>query len=327
MGVEDEIRSLLGRGYSPQEIIRQGYKKSTVYKIHSDFVPQTVPVAAPPWAIYSQLDKPRYLPGDTSAIRYSITNRSGMDLYISQTGIQPEWLFKEASWHAQEGRFLLHPGEKSRELAINVPVPPDIPLGEYEMRWGLELQFVGPGVPILGSTYQTQWSDPFLLEVKKTAGYSVFISHSTQDMRLVRQLQKALDLEGIETIVAEDSVQPGAMLREKFEAQIRECQFFLALLTEHGASSEWVIHETNYALQIRKPAILLKEKEIGIESNVEWVEFSRYDPPERIMEAAIDAVDKAKARLGWVASPNLAPIVVGALGFLVGLAAAKSNER
>lgn len=336
MGVEDEIRALLARGNSPQDVIRQGYRKSTVYKVYANFTAEAVPVTPPAWWINWQTQKQRYLPGETVALGYSIKNTSGMDLYIYKSGIQPEWLERRWSdghwidghWYTQEVRFLLRPGE-NRNLAVNVPIPSDLALGEYEMRWGLDAQFVGPGAPVSSSTIQTQWTEPFVLEVKKPlTGYKVFISHSTADMYLVRQLQHSLDNEGIEGMVAEDTKEPGAVLQEKFESQIRECHFFLALLTANGARSAWVIRETNYALSMSKPLILLKEKETQIDSPVEWVEFSRYDSPEAILSKAQEALQMVKQRhYSLTPPPNLAPLVIGVLAFLFGLAAGKSKGQ
>lgn len=326
MGVEDDIRSLLGKGYSPQDIIRQGYRKSTVYKVHNSFAPEAVPVSLPVWWVTWRLARERHLPGQVASFNYSIKNTSGMDLYVYRTGIQPEWL--EERWYAQEGRFLLHPGD-ARNLAVNMPIPSDLALGEYEMRWGLEGQLVGIGAPLSSPTIQTQWTQPFILEIKKPlTGYGVFISHSTADMYLVRQLQNALDNEGIEGVVAEDSREPGIVLKEKFEAKIRDSHFFLALLTANGARSNWVIDETNYALSMSKPCILLKEREAPIDSPIEWVEFSRYDPPEAIVAKAQEALQIVRQRhYGFMPPPNLAPLVLGVLAFLFGLAAGKSRDQ
>lgn len=327
MGIEDEIRSLLGRGYSAQDVIRQGFRKSTVYKVYSTLVADAVPVSPPAWTVTWQRQKQRYLPGEVTSFTYSLKNTSGLDLYVYRAGIQPEWM--QGQWYAQEARFLLRPGD-SRMLAINVPISSDLSLGEYEMRWGLDAQYVGPGAPVSSSMVQTQWAEPVVLEVKRPlTGYKVFISHSTADMHLVRQLQHSLDNEGVEAVVAEDSREPGVVLKEKFEAKIRECHFFLVLLTGNGARSNWVIQETNYALRIPKPSILLKERETPMNSPVEWVEFSRYDPPEVIISKAQEALQAVKQRqYGIALPPNLAPLVaIGVLAFLFGLALGKNRSK
>ena len=325
MGIEDNIRDLLSQGYSPQDIIREGYSKSTVYKVYGEFTTEVVPVSAPAWQITGQFAKRRHLPGETTVFRYSVRNTSGIDLYVYRSGLQPEWLGGE--WYARENRFLLRPGD-SRNLAITIPIPADIPLGEYEMRCGLDAQFVGPGAPISGSSIQTQWAEPFILEVKKpTTSYRVFISHSTADMHLVRQLQHSLDNEGIDGIVAEDMREPGRVLEEKFKTKIRESHFFLALLTSNGFRSSWVLLETNYALSINKPSILLKEKEVQAESGIEWVEFSRYDSLETIITEAQKALELVKQRhYGSALPPDLVPVAIGVLAFLFGLLVGKHGK-
>ena len=324
MGTEDNIRELLSKGYSPTGIIQQGYKKSTVYKVYNKLTAETTPITPSQWWVTWQIGKQRYLPGEVVKLTYTIKNTSGMDLYIYRTGIQPEWL--EGEWHAQEGRFLLHPGG-SHTLPINIPIPSDLALGEYEMRWGLDAQFVGPGAPVPNPSIQTQWTEPFVLEVKRTlTGYKVFISHSTSDMYLVRQLEDSLDNEGITSVIAEDIMEPSIVLQEKFEALIRECQFFLALLTANGARSEWVIRETNYALSINKACVLLKERGTQIETGREWVEFSQYDPIETTMAKVKEALERVKQRHYGLAPPHaLAPIAIGVLAFLFGLAAGRSK--
>jgi len=328
MGIEDNIRELLSQGYSPQEVIREGYRKSTVYKVYSELTTEIVPITAPAWQIAWQPANKRYLPGQTAVFSYSVRNTSGIDLYVYRSGLQPQWL--EGEWYAKENRFLLHPGD-SRNLTISILIPADISLGEHELRWGLDAQFVGPGAPISSSTIQTQWSEPFYLEVKgPIRGYKVFISHSTADMYLVRQLQCSLDNEGIEGIVAEDWREPGAIIEEKFKFKIRESHFFIALLTANGASSDWVIFEINYALSIKKPCILLKEKEVHLDTpvEIEWVEFSRYEPPEAIIAKAQEALDLVKQQhYGISLPPNLAPVAAGILAFLFGLAIGKSNNK
>lgn len=324
MGTEDNIRELLGRGHSPSEIVGQGYKKSTVYKVYSKLSAETTPVTPSQWWITWQIGKQRYLPGEVVKLTYTVKNTSGVDLYVYRTGIQPEWL--QSEWHAQEGRFLLRPGE-NRTLPINIPIPSDLALGEYEMRWGLEAQFVGPGAGVTNTNIQTQWTEPFVLEVKRAlTGYKVFISHSTSDMYLVRQLEDSLDNEGIASVIAEDIMEPSIVLQEKFEALIRGCQCFLALLTASGVRSEWVIHETNYALSIDKPCVLLKEKGTPVETGREWVEFSQYDPIETTMAKVKEALERVKQRYYGIAPPPaLAPVAIGVLAFLFGLAAGRSR--
>lgn len=326
MNIESNIRDLLASGYSPQDVIREGYTKSTVYKVYRNLAAQRVPIMLPAWQSSVETRKDRYLPGETAVISYSVRNTSGIDLYIYRIGIQPEWL--QGEWYARESRSLLRPGE-SQSVVLNVPIVADIALGEYEMRCGLDAQFVGPGAPPSIPAIHTQWTEPFILEIKKPLrGYKVFISHSTADMYLVRQLQDSIDNEGIVGVVAEDAREPSAVLREKFETMIRESHFFLALLTANGVRSKWVIDETNYALSIGKPAILLKEKEIHIESDIEWVEFSRHDSPETVVAKAQESLDSVKQKHhGVVPLPNLVPVIaISALAFLVGVAAGKSGS-
>ena len=79
---------------------------------------------------------------------------------------------------------------------------------------------------------QTQWADPLVFHVKRPlTGVSIFFSHSTKDMTLVRQLEQQLDNNGVRVIIAEDKSEPGIELKRKFESKITESTIFLALLT------------------------------------------------------------------------------------------------
>lgn len=332
MGVEDEIRTLLAQGHTPQSLLGSFpvYKKSTVYKIHRDMSTKQVPVVPPQWIVVVSPDPEgaRYLPGTAVRFACDVRNTASQDLYITRSGMQPEWL--HGQWHVSPERFLLRPRE-SRTVQINVPIPQDVALGEYDLRFGMEGQYLmphGAGVPTVG------WADPFVLHVKRPlAGYKLFLSHSVQDLHLVRQVERQLDIDGIEVFIAEDISTPGAVLEEKFRGLIREAHFFLALLTEHGGRSEWVIKETNYAHQINKPMLLLREKEAQntspLASPREWVEFSRFESHQTILwkiGAALGQLQHSAPR--GAESEPVHPLVWVGLGLLFGviLSGGKGNS-
>jgi len=203
-------------------------------------------------------------------------------------------------------------------VRIDLPIPQDTALGEYELRFGIEGQYLGPG----GTNGPTiQWAEPLVLQVKSPrSGYKLFVSHSVRDMNLVRQIEKHLDANGIEVFIAEDIRTPGAVLEEKFRALIRDAHFFLALLTENGVGSEWVIKETNYAHEINKPMLLLKEREAQVASSREWVEFSRFDSQETILEKIELALEHLKHHPASIASSqSVHPLILVGLGLFLGV--------
>jgi len=293
MGIEDEIRESLQQGYTPKQLIDTGYKKSTVYKVYQTVKSYVAPVSRPEWVVENIRPWPlRCLPGEQVSISFALKNTSERDMYLYRVGVRSEWMKDPYKWFAQEVRDLLKPNQR-RLVTILLPVPQDTTLGEYEILFGVETLYLPAGD--YGQTMQTQWSEPVIFHVKHPPrGTKVFISHSTEDTRIVRELAKRLENFGVEAIIAEDIPEPGVVLEEKFKAKIRESTIFLALFTEDSIRSKWVILETEYAQSIGKPLIPLKEKSLRLESPIEWVEFSRYEEPDSIFQKVMEAIKRTQ---------------------------------
>ena len=325
MGIEDEIRTLLVQGMSPSDLImNHQFKKSTVYKVYNELKMRETPITKNSWIVEDiKLDKGRFQPGDRVSISYQLRNMSTLDFYVYRGGIELEWMCENNTWYVHGNRFLLNPQE-SKRLHGEFDIPLDLPLGEYDLRFGIEGQFLSSSSTGQIATNQTSWTMPLTLEVKlPPTGVTLFISHSTKNMSLVRSLSNYLDIQGITPIIAEDISSPGAHLPEKFQEQIRECDIFLALLTHEATRSKWVLYETNYALNINKPRILLKEKTVDIESidQYEWTPFSANEPIENITSKVLNAVETAKRQVRKpIALPLGGIILVGILAFVAGLA-------
>lgn len=319
MGVEDDIRRLLTQGYSPSEIIAQGFKKSTVYKIHSELQFNSTSTYRGAWFIEGiRLSKERHLPGEIITVWFRIKNVTPYDLYVANIGIQPEWMHEE--WYSQEIRHLLKPNN-SRSITLTIPIPNDLPLGEYSYTFGIEGQSLGTPNPPQMSTSNIEWSEPKVFEIKHPKRFvKIFCSHSTQNMSLVYQIESFLDNYGYEVIIAEDIQEPSAVLREKFQRLIRESRFLLALLTHEGIRSNWVIEEVDYARSISRPCLLLKEKSVSMQSDIEWVEFSRDDPQEVTNVTVLRAIQNMLQQTGG--SPWIGIALLG----LILLALADKNE-
>lgn len=312
VGAEDEIRTKLMQGYSPQQLVGEGYKKSTVYKISGLLKAQVLPVSRPDWVVENcRISEGRFLPGQSAPVGFTLRNTSPLDMYLVRIGVQAEWM--QGTWIAQEVKDLLKSGAQ-RWFSLMLPIPSDVAMGEYEVSIGVEGQYLPSNQY---QSPQTQWSEPLILSVKNPLrGVSIFLSHSTRDLALVRDLEKRLDNEGLEVRIAEDVSEPGVLLDEKFRQMIRESTILLALLTEEGARSDWVVKEVNYALEMGKPAILLKEESANIETKVEWVNFSRYDPPEAILSKIMSAISAVQSRTAI--NPFGAIIGLAILGLIVG---------
>ena len=324
MAIEEEIWKELTNGKTPNELIEAGlYKKSTVYKVYRKFKRGTRREISSSWKVIKRnFSQERYLPCQEGSVTFTLKNTSKSDLYVYRVGIQPEWMNGE--WYAIDSRILLYPlEEKQFSIAFEIP---DLPLGEYAIRFGIEGQHL-PSAEGTASELQMQWSEPTYIHVKNPrTGYKIFISHSTKDMFLIRQLENYLDNYGIDPIIAEDQREPGSYLPEKFEQLIRESHFFLGILTKNSIRSEWVKHETNYALTIKnKPSILLVEEGAPVQTLVEWIPFKMDEPVESIVEKVFEGINKVKRRITQKTSEGadvgkiLTLIGVGVAGFLGGL--------
>lgn len=315
MSVEDEIRNKLVLGYSPQQLIQEGYRKSTVYKVHSNTKAQYVPITEPEWSVQNlTIQNSRFLPGQSIPLGFTFRNDSPLDIYLYRIGVRAEWMQVD-SWYAQEVRNLVKSGAQ-RWFSFTVPIPRETKLGEYELLFGIDGQYLPSIQP---QPTQTQWSDPVIIQVKKPMrGLRIFLSHSTADMALVRQLETSLDNEGIAVTIGEDVLQPGVILDQKFQRLIQESSIVLALLTENGARSEWVLKEVNYALQVNKPCILLKEESVSLDTSREWVKFSRLEPPDSIFQKIMNAINATSALtpinpVGGIIGLGILALILGAL--------------
>jgi hypothetical protein len=299
-----------------------GHRKSTVYKVYSALKSYVMPTTRPEWVIENIIPWPlRCLPGQTLSMSFSFRNTSDRDLYLYKVGAHFEWMKTPYEWFAQEVKDLLKPNQR-RLFTFLVSVPRDMPLGEYEILFGIEAQSLPP-TGQLDQLRQTLWSEPLIFQIKHpTTGIKVFISHSTEDIQVVRELEKRLDNYGVEAIIAEDIPEPGTVLEEKFKAKIRESNIFLALLTESSARSKWVLMETEYARSMQKPVIPLKERTLKVESSIEWIEFSKDENPDAIFSRVMEAI-----RFNTRNQPGISPIgVILGIGVLAFIAALISSD-
>lgn len=75
----------------------------------------------------------------------------------------------------------------------------------------------------------------------------VFVSHSSLDKEIVRQLATEIRAEGIEAWFDEWEIQPGDSVVEKINVGIQECQIFIIVISHNSVASKWVQEELNAA--------------------------------------------------------------------------------
>ena len=90
--------------------------------------------------------------------------------------------------------------------------------------------------------------------------YIAFLSYSSLDWDLIEDLEDLLKQDGVEASVAESNSTPGSSLDEEVFRQIDNADCVVALLTRNGVRSNWVHHETGYALGTNKRVIPVVER-------------------------------------------------------------------
>src|SRR5437588_11133506 len=91
-GIEDQIALRLQAGSAPRDLISEGYKKSTVYKVLEGLRPNQT--SSPPalLTVQTSTDRSTYPPGAAAQVSFAVGNQSSIDLYVFQGGGRPEWL-------------------------------------------------------------------------------------------------------------------------------------------------------------------------------------------------------------------------------------------
>jgi hypothetical protein len=115
--------------------------------------------------------------------------------------------------------------------------------------------------------------------------FKVFISHSVADLGVVYQLKQWLELNGIETYLAELYPQPGVVLGDKVASAINQSDCVIGLITSAGGRSQWVNQEIGYAKakgRLIIPVVERGESLPGFVEGREYVPFDRANPADSI---------------------------------------------
>jgi hypothetical protein len=80
----------------------------------------------------------------------------------------------------------------------------------------------------------------------------LFISHATADDALVRQLQRALDLNGVQAWIDSRELVGGDPLWSEIAQRIRDADAYLVLVSPAGLQSAWVGKELKLALAVQR---------------------------------------------------------------------------
>ena len=127
--------------------------------------------------------------------------------------------------------------------------------------------------------------------------FKVFISHSVTDLWLVEQLKYWLELNGIETYLAELHPEPGVPLAEKVTKAIEQSNCVIGLITNAGGRSKWVNQEIGYARakgRLVIPVVEQGESLAGFVEGKEYISFDRANPGDAIRRV-VDFLAQKKA--------------------------------
>jgi len=161
-----------------------------------------------------------------------------------------------------------------------VPVPghPEVPPLDYEHLLTLENLGEETYIPEgLGERINVR---DLLDGVQVTAPQNadVFISYSHKDKAFVKKLAGRLSKDGSKVWWDFDSLKGGQDWQNEIEKGIRQCKYFLVVLTPDAVASEWVANEIAYAQQKGKRIIPLHLKSCDIPIGLirkQYVDFEK----------------------------------------------------
>lgn len=321
MTKEQDILSLFQQGYSPKDIIGKGFSKSTVYRVYEQFKVITGNINKPIWLIenitYNKWGEARYLPGENVSMNFSFKNVAERDFYLINIGVQTEWMAGQNIWYSQKVNEVVKPGQ-SRYFNFVFQIPRELPLGEYTLMFGVEGQYL-PVQTFQEQQVTTMWSEPQVIHVKHAASnLKIFLSHSVRDEHLVRELKKHLENYGITVSSAQDSIDFGQPLVEQTQNLINSCDIFIALMTESAAQSAALIRETDYAILLNKPRILMREESVPVNTQHGWLTFSKYENEQQILNKILTAITQVRNNVVHSNTAAMGAIGLALLAFLIG---------
>ncbi|MEM7087329.1 MAG: toll/interleukin-1 receptor domain-containing protein [Bacteroidota bacterium] len=133
----------------------------------------------------------------------------------------------------------------------------------------------------------------------------VFLSHSSMDEAFMLKIQADLIDANIDTWTSVDDINAGEIFIDKYNQGIKDCDFFLIIISEDSNNSKWVKDELNraYYLAVKEGKSIIPVLYNGIsEENIpeqlqnrSFISFDKeYDSSIRKLKKSIHAIFKEK---------------------------------
>lgn len=107
--------------------------------------------------------------------------------------------------------------------------------------------------------------------------YKVFLSHSTNDKKILIPLVKQLQKNDIQVFVSEYVCKPGIELKGKIFSSIDNSDCVVALLSNNSVISPWVNQEIGYAYKSHKIIVPIVEKGVDVKGILESKEYIPFE--------------------------------------------------
>ena len=102
------------------------------------------------------------------------------------------------------------------------------------------------------------------LRPKQPRPYGVFISYSSKDRWIARQIANQIEQRGkrydLNTFLDENNIEGGQSIRGSIRREIRQCSEFLVLLSRYSVDRPWVLVEIGAAFGLGKRIIPIVDK-------------------------------------------------------------------
>ena len=120
----------------------------------------------------------------------------------------------------------------------------------------------------------------------------IFVSYSALDKKIASQIKKLLKKYGLNVFLAHDDIEPSEEWIERILIELKSCDVFIPLLTEHFDESNWTDQETGFVLARDIPIIPLK---LSVDPHGFISKFQALKIDLRNLEVAIEKLTKTIA--------------------------------